>query len=723
MNFSYFKLLSLPLWFGALSGQQLTLEDIFLHDTYAVKSFRLGPWVEGGAAFLVTEGTDSGTVILRQDLITGKETLFMGSTALQVKDRDAPISLDAYTLSPDEHWVLMASGKRSIWRRSSETTYYLHDRRTGITRRLAAGNRPQSNAQFSPDSRQVAYVMGHNLYVHDLEKGRTRQLTKDGSETIINGQADWLYEEEFSLTRAYEWSPDSKTIALLRFDQERVRAYTLVDEMGQYTAMTTVRYPKVGERNSVVTLGLVDVKKGKTRWVDLGPEPDIYIPRLTWTGRPGEVAFYRLDRRQQRLELVFADARTRKTRVVATQTDSAWVDVTDDLHFIDEGNRFIWTTEASGYRHITMNDREGRLVQQVTEGQWEVTRIIAVDEVGQLITFTGKKDGATEQQVYSIGFDGSHLTRLTDPGGWNTIQFTPDFSHYIHRRSDRNTPPMVSLHLKSGERVRWFVEAPAPALAELDLPQWDFFTLTTTDGTRLNAVILKPPGFDPNRKYPTVIYTYGGPGSQVVTDRWGPSRGRGMWHLYLAQEGYVVLVIDNRGTGGRGKAFKNLVYGDLGKWSLHDQLEGAAWIARQPWGDGDRIGIWGWSGGGYLTALALTAGSGSFKIGIAVAPVTDFRLYDTAWTERYMGLLPENAAGYDSADVLSYVHRYQGGLLLIHGTGDDNVHAQHSWQLIRALVNRDAPFDMMMYPGKNHGLPGVTYHLYSKLTAFIREHL
>ncbi len=721
MKMSCFKLLTLPVWFVALSGQQLTLEDIYLHGRYAVESFQPGPWVEGGAAFLVTLRTDSGTVILRQDLSTGEETIFMGSRALQVENQDIPI--DSVALSPDERWVLIYTAGRSIWRRSSEMTYYLHDRRTGVTRRLAAGNRPQSNAQFSPDSRQVAWVMGNDLYVHDLERGKTRRLTKDGSDTIINGKADWLYEEEFSLTRAYEWSPDSKTIALLRFDQGHVRTYSLVDEMGQYPTVTTVRYPKVGERNSVVTLGLVDVRKGKTRWVDLGPEPDIYIPRLTWTGKTGELAFYRLDRRQQRLELVFADARTRKTWVVATQTDSAWVDVTDDLYFIDEGNRFIWTTEASGYRHITVNDREGRLVGQVTDGPWEVTEIVAVDEVTQRITFTGKKDGATGQQVYSVGFDGSRLTRLTKPGGWNTIRFTPDYSHYIQWRSDRNTPPRISLHRRSGERVRWFVEEPAAALTKLDLPRWEFFTLTTTDGTALNAVILKPREFDPGRKYPTVIYTYGGPGSQRVVDKWGESRGRALWHCYLAQEGYVVLVVDNRGTGGRGKAFKNLVYGDLGKWALHDQLEGAAWIGRQPWGDRDRIAIWGWSGGGYLTALALTAGSGSFKLGIAVSPVTDFRLYDTAWTERYMGLLPENAAGYESADVLNYAHRYKGGLLLVHGTGDDNVHAQHSWQLIRALVDQNAPFDLMMYPGKNHSLPGVYYHLYSKMTAFIRENL
>jgi dipeptidyl-peptidase-4 len=280
----------------------------------------------------------------------------------------------------------------------------------------------------------------------------------------------------------------------------------------------------------------------------------------------------------------------------------------------------------------------------------------------------------------------------------------------------------VSLHDAAGERVRWFVEDPPDTLAEVDLAEWDFFTLTTTDGVDLNAVILKPRDFNPRKKYPTLIYTYGGPGSQVVTDSWGGSRG--LWYQYLAQEeGYVVLSVDNRGTGARGKAFNNLAYGDMGKWARHDQTEAAKWVGRQSWGDPERVAIWGWSGGGYLTSLCLTASSEYFKCGIAVAPVTDYRLYDTAYTERYMGLLPVNKAGYDSADVLSYVDRYRGGLLIVHGTGDDNVHPQHTWQLVEKLAEANKPFDMLMYPGKNHGLPGRHYHLYSKMTRFLKENL
>ncbi len=406
------------------------------------------------------------------------------------------------------------------------------------------------------------------------------------------------------------------------------------------------------------------------------------------------------------------------------------MDVTDDLHFINGGSGFIWTTEASGYRHIYLHDNGGRPVKALTSGDWEVTQILAVDEEGQAVYFTGKRNGVVEQHVYRVGFDGSGtpragyaqgLQRLTAPGGWNSLTFAPGFAHYVQRRSDRNTPTRVSLHNVDGELVRWLVEDPLPALKELDLPTWELFTLTTTDSARLSAKILKPGNFQPGKKYPTIIYAYGGPGSQLVADSWPGSRG--LWHQYLAQESYVVLTVDNRGTGGWGKAFKNLAYGDIGRWALNDQIEAARWIGRQSWGDPQRIAIWGWSGGGYLASLCLTAGAEYFKCGIAVAPVTDFRLYDTAWTERYMGLLPENEAGYESADVLSYIDGYEGGLLIVHGTGDDNVHPQHTWQFIDKVTAKNKPLDVMMYPGKDHDLPGVHYHLYSKMTRFLKENL
>ena len=743
-------LLILPLLLGALLGQRLTLEDIFLNRTYSGESFNISAWVEEGAAFLTTRrtdpsgpdglsGTGTATFIIRHDVTSGEESVFLDGNTVTMDGDTIPIG--SFRLSPDERWLLIASSERRIWRRSREAIYYLHDLQTGTTRRLAERAAPQSNATFAPDSRKVAYVMGNNLYVFDLYRGRTRQLTRDGGEEIINGQADWLYEEEFFLTQAYEWSPDSKYILYLRFDQGHIRTYVLKDELGQYPELTRIHYPKVGERNSLVQMGVVDVKRGRTRWLDLGSETDIYIPRLYWTGREGQAAFYRLDRRQQALELVLADTRSGKITVAADQTDPAWVDVTDDLHFIDGGSGFIWTTEESGYRHIYLHDVETGLARALTSGDWEVTQVLAVDEEGQAVYFTGKRDGVVEQHVYRVGFDGSGtprgpgrsvygeagyaqgLQRLTEPGGWNSLTFAPGFAHYVQRRSDRNTPTRVSLHEVDGELVRWFIEEPPAALQELDLSTWELFTLTTTDSARLSAKILKPGNFQPGKKYPTIIYAYGGPGSQKVIDQWGESRGRDLWHRYMAQNGYVVLTVDNRGTGGRGKAFKNLAYSDIGRWALNDQIEAARWIGRQSWGDPQRIAIWGWSGGGYLASLCLTAGAEYFKCGIAVAPVTDFRLYDTAWTERYMGLLPENEAGYESADVLSYINDYEGGLLIVHGTGDDNVHPQHTWQFIDKVTTQNKPLDVMMYPGKNHGLPGVHYHLYSKMTRFLKENL
>jgi len=707
----------------ALSAQELTLEDIFLKHTYDTRVMDPSPWIENGQAFLKAKVSGNRTVILREELVTGEESIFINSSALQTSDSSVPISFDEFTISPDERWLLLLNGREQLWRRSSQGYYYLHDRQAALTRRLSDRDRPQSNPHFSPDSRKVAYVLENNLYIRDLKSGKTTQVTTDGGENIINGQADWLYEEEFSLTRAYEWSPDSRSIAFLRFDQGQVPTFPLVDEMGRYPTITTIRYPKVGERNSIVTLGVVDVRRNRTRWMNTGEHSGSYLPRISWTGRPREVAFYRLNRRQNRLELVFADARSGKSRVAATQTDSAWVDITDDLHFLGSGGRFLWTTETSGYRHIVLHDHDGHRIRPLTTGDWEVTEILAVDEQNRTVYFTGKKDGVTQQQVYRVRFDGTSLTRLTAPGGWNTVQLTPDFTHYILWRSNRNSPPQVSLHKTSGDRVRWFIEAAAPAIADLDLPPWEFLTITTSDGADLNAVILKPKHFDSRKRYPTLIYTYGGPGVQIVTDKWYNSRGRGLWHQYMAQEGFVILSVDNRGAAGRGKAFSNFVGGDLGQWAVHDQIEAAKWAARQPWGAKDRIGIWGWSFGGYTTLLALTIGADHFKAGAAVAPVTDWRLYDTAYTERYMGLLPENAAGYDAASVLNYAHLYRGGLLLVHGTGDDNVHPQHSWQLIDRLTLHRKPFDLMMYPGKNHNLPRVHYHLYSKLTAFLKENL
>lgn len=725
-----FFLFFITLLVGQSPAKELTLEDMFLHGSYDAPEYSIGPWLANDAAFLFVCPEQYGMWIMRHDISSGDESIFLNVEQLKVDGSGEKVTMGggqnvpdekSFLLSPNERWVLLAGREREIWRRSREATYYLYDHQTGVTRRLAPKGSPQSNATFSPDNRKVAYVMENDLYVRDLESGSTRQLTKDGSETIINGQADWLYEEEFSLTRAYEWSPDSRYILFLRFDQGHLWKYPLADEMPQYPELTMVRYPKVGEYNSWVRIGVMDVKRGRTRWIDTGPETDNYIPRIYWTGKENQVAFFRLDRKQQQLELILANARTGASTVVATQKDTAWVDVTDDLHFIDKGSRILWTDDNSGFRHIYLHNLDDHTTQAVTAGEWEVAEVVEVDEDNQAVYFLGKKDGIAQQHVYRVGFDGTGLERLSPAGGWNTIHAAPGFAYYILERSSYREDTHFSLYASSGQAVRQLGRGALTLLGDLGLPPPEFFTMTTTDGVDLSAIVQKPRDFNPTRKYSTLIYVYGGPGSQAVRDRWGGSRG--LWHHYLAYEGYVVLTVDNRGTGARGEAFQNLSRGDVGKWPLHDQIEAAKWAARQSWGDTDRIAIWGWSFGGYTTSLCLTAGSEYFKCGIAVAPVIDFRLYDTAWTERYMGLLHENEAGYRAANVLSYVDDYQGGLMLVHGTGDDNVHPQHTWQFMNQLIKRGQFFDLMMYPAKDHSLPGVTYHLFHEMTSFIRDNL
>lgn len=713
----------LPIIIGlvcTLPAQKMSLEDIFQNQDYFQEKVTVVDWLTAENAVALRRERAADTVIVVHDLATGEENPLWDRELLRASGIQRVHPMKDVDFSPDRRYVIIPGNGRLVWRRSTEANYYLYDRQSESIQPLTKGQQPQSNVKFSPDSRKVAYVMAHDLYVLDLDRDKTRRLTSDGSPGIINGQADWLYEEEFSLTRAFEWSPDSESILFLQFDQRHLQVYPLVDELAHYPHITSVRYPKVGERNSYLRLGLVAVRRGRPRWFDLGPEQDIYVPRIFWTGRPQEAAFYRLDRRQRNLELVLLDLRTGSTRTAARQSDPAWVDLPAKPDFLNDGG-FIWTSEQSGFRHIYRLSLDVGQPQALTSGQWEVTEIIEVDLGRGEVYFTGKKDGTEQQQVYVVSVEGSEPRRLTTAGGWNTIGLAPDHQHYILWRSTAGTPRQVSLHAtESGERVHWLAEHSLPALKG-EGPAWALFTLTTSDGTKLNAALLKPPDFDPSRRYPTLIYTYGGPGSQAARDRWAGERG--LWHYYLSQQGFIILMADNRGTGGRGKAFTSLAYGDIGRWPLHDLQEAARWIGRQGWGDPDRIGLWGWSFGGYATALAMSGAPNLFKMGMAISPVTDFRLYDTAWTERYMGLLADNAAGYASTNVLEHVGGYRGGLLLIHGTGDDNVHAQNSWQLIEALVDRNQPFDLMFYPNQRHSLPDVRYHLYQRMTRFLRANL
>lgn len=711
--------------------QKLTVQDIFGSEKFATRGIQDIHWLADGSGFTFLGGyadTISGT-IYHYDLSTGEKTIALDNFSF--KYNGLAIDIGGYEWSPDEKHLLISGQKKKIWRRSRESSYYLYDIQNKNVVALANGNASIQNAKISPDGKSVGYVLDNNLYVADIQTAKARALTNDGSEDILNAVFDWVYEEEFGSADAWRWSPDGKKIAFWKSDQRQVKSFVYsLDQLPRYNVVHALKYPKVGEANSIVSIGVVDVETGETKWMDLGKEKDIYIPRIKWTHSAKTLAIERLNRKQNKMELLFADVSTGKTKLIATDTDPAWVDVTDDLFFLKKKDQFIWTSEKSGYRHIYLFDYNGKLVKQLTSGEWEVESVARVDEANGWVYFHGKKETPLERHIYRVRLDGSDLQKISREAGWHEAHFSPDFQYYVDEFSSVKTPPKFLLCNSDGETIRVVEDNPIEALDEYQLIYPEFLTFKTTDGVELNAYMMRPADFDPAKKYPVLVYGYGGPGSQMVVNRWGTGSAfrhfqRTLWHQLMTEKGYIVFCVDNRGTGGRGKAFKNLAYGDISKWAVSDQIEGAKYLASLPFVDASRIGFWGWSGGGYLTCMILTRGADYFKAGVAVASVSDFRNYDTIWTERYMGLLSENEQGYDKANVLNYANLLKGKLMLIHGSGDDNVHFQNTIQFAQKLIDQDRQFDLMVYPNKNHRIRGgnTQKHLFTKITNYILKNL
>ena len=641
------------------------------------------------------------------------------------------VEMSEYHTTGNQNHLLITGPQRQIWRHSYVAPYYLYDIEDKSLIALAKNDPELQNVSLSPDGKHVAYAKHNNLYVADVETGESKALTTDGSENILNGVFDWVYEEEFGRADAYRWSPDGRRIAFWHTDQTRVKSFTLLDELPHYSVATHLKYPKVGEQNAIVKIGVVDIVSGNTVWIDLGDHDDIYIPRIDWTNDKNVLAIQRLNRRQNDLELLFADVSNGRTRPVLHDASDTWIDVTDDFIFLKKSDQLLWTSEKSGFRHIYLNDYKGQQIAQLTEGNWEVESIIGADEANGWVYFYGFKESPSEHDIYRVKLNGSGFERVsTNLRGWHTAHFSPNYLHYVGFSSNVQTPTRVELRRAGGELVRVLEANPIAALAEYNMVYPEFLDITTSDGATLNAFMMKPADFDPAKKYPVLVYGYGGPGSRQVINRWG--RGslfrhlqQTLWHQLMTEKGYIIFCVDNRGTGNRGKAFKDLAYGDLSKWSVNDQIEGAKYLAGLPYVDAGRIGFWGWSGGGYLTCLMMTRGADYFKAGIAVASVSDFRNYDTIWTERYMNLLSENKAGYDAANVNNYAGLLKGKLLLVHGSGDDNVHPQNTLQFVNELIAKNKPFDMMIYPNRNHRISGgnTSLHLFSKFTEYFLSNL
>jgi dipeptidyl-peptidase-4 len=658
---------------------------------------------------------------------------------IALKLPEEALEFDHFEFSKDETRLMLRSHTEPVYRHSVLGDYHVYDLQTQSTLPLNPGKKTQF-AALSPDGAKAAFVAGNNLFTTNLVTGQTVQITSDGQPNqIINGLPDWVYEEEFSTVDgagmvATVWSPDSRSVAYLRFDERQVPEFPLTwYEGGMYPRRTRFKYPKVGERNSVVTAHVYDLQTGRSWQADTGPETDLYLPRLHWT-RDNRLVVSRLNRHQDTLDLLlFAPPAGPATLAAPTlllrETDPAYVEIEKEnkLIFLEDGKHFTWMSESSGFTHLYLYDLQGRLVRPLTAGAFEVTSFYGIDEKNGRFYYQTATPTALDRQVWEGSLTQADAPRLMTPGpGAHEASFSPTFDYYLLTRSDANTPPVTSLFQRSGALVRTLVDNQRirRMRQEYGFVDKEFFTFKTSDGVELNGWMLKPAVPAAGRRYPVLFDIYGGPGSQTVLNQYDGFVGA--WHQMLVQQGYIVVSVDNRGTGGRGRAFKKATHRQLGRLETADQIAAARYLGAQTYVDSTRIGIWGWSFGGYLSTSCILKGAEVFKMAMAVAPVTNWKWYDTAYTERYMHTTADNAAGYEQNSPVNFAGLLRGdNYLLCHGMADDNVHWQQSVEMVNALIAANKPFDTYYYPNRNHGIAGenATRHLFTKLTEFLREKL
>ncbi len=661
-------------------------------------------------------GKPTGTVLKSSDLVpAGSET---------------PLEMDDYEFSGDEQKVMVRTAMEPLYRHSYYAYNYVYFRANKTVKPLSdTGKDKQRVATFSPDGTHAAFMRNNNLFVVDLATMKETAITTDGEwNKVINGAPDWVYEEEFEFTQGYAWSPDGTKILYLRSDESAVKEYDLTYFRGQlYPSEYSFKYPKAGEANSKVSLHVYNLATNGIATVPLGTaETDIYLPRFGFTNA-NTLWFMRMNRLQNEKLIYTCDAATASDaslKLIYKETSPTYIEVTDDLTFLKDGS-FVLTNEQDRWNHIVWNSADGQVQRVLTSGNYDVAGVSGVDEKSKRVFFTASKLGPAQQEVWSVGMDGKGLKQLSPAGGVNDADFSMGFKYFINTRSTANDPGTTTLHDGTGKLVKTLKDNSRlrTTLKEYNLQPKEFITIATPGGQVLNAWMIKPPGFDPSKKYPVFMTQYSGPNSNSVLDQWG---GRDfLWHQLLAQKGYIVVCADGRGTGHRGRDFRHVTYGQLGKYETEDQIGAAQWLAHLPYVDGSRIGIQGWSYGGYMSSLCITKGTDTFKAAIAVAPVTNWRYYDSIYTERYMGLPKDNAKGYDDNSPINHVDLLKGNFLLVHGLADDNVHFQNSAEMTTALVKANKQFAEMVYPDKNHGIYGGTtrLHLFTLMTDFLLEKL
>ena len=632
--------------------------------------------------------------------------------------------IDSFVFSKDEKQLLIANKTNAIFRYSFTADYFLYNLASKKLSKIAS---QVQEPTFSPDGLKIGFAKENNLFIYDIASEKITQVTTDGKKnSVINGITDWVYEEEFAFVRAYDWSADSKKLAYIRFDESQVPEFSMtIFQKELYPKMETFKYPKAGEKNSEVSLFVYDVNTGSSKEVNLGNYNDFYIARMKWTNDANVLCAQVLNRHQDNLDLLFIDGTTATSKVVLNEKDKAYIDVTDNLTFLKD-NSFIWTSEKDGFNHIYVYDKTGKLKNQVTKGNWEVTAYYGLDEKTKTVFYQSVENGSTIRDVYRIGLDGKNKVKLSSQIGTNSATFSPNFQYFINTYSSTTQPTVYTLNnAKDGKQIQSIIDnkALAEKVIKYNLPVKEFFEITTEKGNKLNAWMIKPKDFDANKKYPVFMYQYSGPGSQQVDNKWNTAND--YWFMMLSQQGYITVCVDGRGTGFKGAAFKKVTQKQLGKLEVEDQIDAANVIGNYTYVDKSRIGIFGWSYGGFMSSNCLFKGGEVFKMAIAVAPVTNWRFYDSIYTERYLQTPQENASGYDDNSPINFVSKLKGNFLLIHGSADDNVHVQNTMQMVEALVQANKQFDWAIYPDKNHGIYGgkTRIQLYNKMTNFIKEKL
>lgn len=718
----------------------LTLDRLYGSTEFVSQT--LGPvrWLDDGAGYTRLE--PSGTVkdgrdIVRYDAETGRREVLVAAERFVPSGSSTPLAIDNYAWSPGGKLLLIFTNTQRVWRQNTRGDYWILSLGSGKLTKLGGEAKPSTLmfAKFSPDGTRVGYVRENNIYVESLADNRITKLTNDGSRTIINGTFDWVYEEELDLRDGWRWSPDGNHIAYWQLDAAGVRDFYLINNTDSlYPAIIPVQYPKAGEQNSAARVGILSAQGGATRWLDVPGDPrNHYIARMDWAANSDEVALQQLNRLQNTNLVMLGDRRTGRVRTILTERDDAWVDVdSDDINWLDGGKRFLWVSERDGWRHAYTVSRVGTSIKLITPGAFDLTSVESVDEAGGWLYYRASPENATQRYLYRAALDGSGKQERLSPAnqpGTHSYNIAPRAGCAFHSYSAFGKPPRTELvRLPGHASLRPVVDNAAviEKVSKLRSGSREFFRVDVGGGIQLDGWMIKPPGFDPSKRYPVLFHVYGEPAGQTVLDAWGSNNY--LWHLMLSQQGYIVVSVDNRGTPSpRGRAWRKIVYRQIGVLASQEQAAAAkAIIDRWKFVDATRIGIWGWSGGGSMTLNMMFRHPEIYKTGMSVAPVANQRYYDTIYQERYMGLPQQNAEDYKLGSPITFADKLRGNLLLVHGTGDDNVHYQNTEALINALVTANKPFTLMSYPNRTHSISegaNTTRHLFELLTRYLRENL